>query len=373
MVHHIKERRREFLERRYQLDGSQTDHWFPDTLLLEGMFMIYTISLPNSTMLNYGDFLLTRYTTYYLHRGVQDIHIIFNHPGRLADHPKCIERNQRDKQLTSHTHTTFSDTQKVPKKWNELLQCRECKRNLVTYLGDCFLCQAPALLQGNQKMYASGSNEGAKADKAYYATASTTQNEEPKLESNAEEADTRVWLHVVKSSGKRVLIYSPDNDVLHIGLLVANTILKDIRIQTSRSSHYCSRRTYQGDGVIVHPPHSLQDTVRQHSYKPSSSMLTSYLVKTLTLTYLAHLLMYMMKYVFCLIFDWLVLCTIRSFALLSRSTTHPQQCFTLLQKKGSRRSKCILTGSTHFGIKYGSEWFSKITSFHLLMLCIVTF
>ena len=224
---------REFLERRYQLYGSQTDHWFPDTLLLEGMFMIYTIPLPNSTMLNYGDFLLTRYTTYYLHRGVQDIHIIFDHPGKLADHPKCIEQNQRDKELTSHTHTTFSDTQKVPKKWNELLQCHECKRYLVTYLGDCFLRRAPALLQGNQKMYVSRSNEGAKADKAYYATTSSTYNEEPTVESNAEEADTRVWLHVVKSSGRRVLIYSPDTDVLHIGLLVTNTIIKDIRIQTS--------------------------------------------------------------------------------------------------------------------------------------------
>ena len=34
------------------------------------------------------------------------------------------------------------------------LQYREC---LVTYLGACFLRQAPALLQGNQKMYVSGS------------------------------------------------------------------------------------------------------------------------------------------------------------------------------------------------------------------------
>ena len=82
-------------------------------------------------------------------------------------------------------------------------------------------------------MYVSGSHEGPKADKAYYATPSSTYNEEPNLESNAEEADTRVWLHVVKSSGRRVMIYSPDTDVLHIGLLVANTITKDIRIQTS--------------------------------------------------------------------------------------------------------------------------------------------
>ena len=97
---------REFPERRYQLDGCHKDHWFPDTLLLEGMFLFHTIPLPDSTMQNYGNFLLTRYTTYYLQRGVQDIHIIFDHPGRSLDHPKCIERNHRDKQLTSHTHTS---------------------------------------------------------------------------------------------------------------------------------------------------------------------------------------------------------------------------------------------------------------------------
>ena len=48
------------------------------------------------------------------------------------------------------------------------------------------------------------------------------------------------------------------------------------------------------------------------------------------------------------------------------------QCFTLFERKGSHPSKCILTGSTHFAIKYGSEWFLKTASFHLLMLCIVT-
>jgi len=156
-------------------------------------------------------------------------------PSWKISRPSQVHWAQSPRQTTyiTHTHITFSDTQKVPKKWNELLQCRECKRNLVTYLGDCFLCQAPALLQGNQKMYVSGSHEGPKADKAYYATPLSTYNEEPNLESNAEEADTRVWLHVVKSSGRRVMIYSPDTDVLHIGLLVANTITKDIRIQTS--------------------------------------------------------------------------------------------------------------------------------------------
>ena len=44
------------------------------------------------------------------------------------------------------------------------------------------------------------------------------------LSCNAVEADTRIWLHVLKSSGERKLVISPDTDVYHIGLpLIAGT------------------------------------------------------------------------------------------------------------------------------------------------------
>ena len=40
----------------------------------------------------------------------------------------------------------------------------------------------------------------------------------PQLLCNAEESDTRVWLHVVQSAGDKKLLFSPDTDVYHIGL-----------------------------------------------------------------------------------------------------------------------------------------------------------
>jgi len=40
----------------------------------------------------------------------------------------------------------------------------------------------------------------------------------PELTCNAEEADTRVWLHVKQAGGPRKLVYSPNTDVYHIGL-----------------------------------------------------------------------------------------------------------------------------------------------------------
>ena len=40
----------------------------------------------------------------------------------------------------------------------------------------------------------------------------------PTLSCGAEEADTRVWLHVLRSPGTRKQVCSPDTDVYHIGL-----------------------------------------------------------------------------------------------------------------------------------------------------------
>jgi len=42
----------------------------------------------------------------------------------------------------------------------------------------------------------------------------------PLLTCDAEESDTRVWLHVVHSAGTRKLLFSPDTDVYHIGLFL---------------------------------------------------------------------------------------------------------------------------------------------------------
>ena len=65
---------------------------------------------------------------------------------------------------------------------------------------------------------------------------STTKNAiehlEPCYHSNAEEADTRIWLHIKHSTGNRKLIFSPDTNVYHIGLtdafIASNVLLSPI-------------------------------------------------------------------------------------------------------------------------------------------------
>ena len=57
---------------------------------------------------------------------------------------------------------------------------------------------------------------------AWSITRSGVEIREERYTSNAEEADTRVWLHVREAQGKCKLVYSPDTDVYHIGLTTAD-------------------------------------------------------------------------------------------------------------------------------------------------------
>ena len=130
---------RSYLDKRYQIQ-LQDNNWTPDTVLIDGIFLIYTNPIPNTKMADYVLFLIARYAVHYLQKGVNDIHIIFDNPGRITNHPKCIEHIQRDSRFAGHqAHYTFDDNTEAPSKWSEVLKCRECKRAAVKYVGDCIL------------------------------------------------------------------------------------------------------------------------------------------------------------------------------------------------------------------------------------------
>ena len=111
-----------------------------------------------------------------------------------------------------------------------MLSCRKCKRALVEYIGDCFLRIAPKYLHEGQKLIVGGACDNTECGKAWSTTENAVEHLEPTYYSNAEEADTRVWLHIRNSAGQRKLIYSPDTDVYHIS---ANLSPQDIIIQLS--------------------------------------------------------------------------------------------------------------------------------------------
>ena len=74
------------------------------------------------------------------------------------------------------------------------------------------------------------------AEVAYSTNGDKEKLPRPTLYSNADESDTRIWLHCVHSHGAKKLLYSPDTDIYHIGLTVTHSISdQHIIVQMSKS------------------------------------------------------------------------------------------------------------------------------------------
>ena len=58
-----------------------------------------------------------------------------------------------------------------------------------------------------------GGLDGTLRNQAMYVTLTHAPQCDPLLTCNAEESDTRIWLHVINSSGLKKLVLIPDTDV----------------------------------------------------------------------------------------------------------------------------------------------------------------
>ena len=78
-----------FYQARYKdselITHSFSSNWTPDTVILEGMFLINTKPLhfhKIMTLSDYGNFLLRRFILPYFRKGSQEVHLLFDDPGR---------------------------------------------------------------------------------------------------------------------------------------------------------------------------------------------------------------------------------------------------------------------------------------------------
>jgi hypothetical protein len=146
--------------------------WVPDTVLLEGMFMIQ--SSPLSKTYNFHQyclFLLSRYVLPHLYADPKEIHIIFDNANQEMESPKVIEQARRDKlNNTSNAHKCLiiTDDVKVPSNWRcDMLNCRCCKRNLCEYLCHKILQEVHHSLRNGQKVCTAGGFQGDTSINAY--------------------------------------------------------------------------------------------------------------------------------------------------------------------------------------------------------------
>ena len=65
--------------------------WLPESVIIEGMFIINAAPIKNQSMFEYVKYLFERFLGWYIHAGVAEIHV-FDSPGNFPLHPKKIER-----------------------------------------------------------------------------------------------------------------------------------------------------------------------------------------------------------------------------------------------------------------------------------------
>ena len=123
-----------FYESRYKecnlITHTLSSEWVPDTVIIEGMFIINTKPLASQkTMASYGSFLIWRFILLHFLRGSIQVHVLFDNPGQLEENPKIFEQIRRDSTCTwlEHTCLIFFEEAEVPTKWNDTLKCRKCK------------------------------------------------------------------------------------------------------------------------------------------------------------------------------------------------------------------------------------------------------
>lgn len=107
-------------------------------------------------------------------RGTKEVHVLFQHSDRLSETPKYFERKRRDttaKVATGHTCDEFSAGRTIPSKWREnVINCRNFKRNLVLFLTQFFLHNVRKYIQPEQLFYVAGGFEGSIEDTAWFVT-----------------------------------------------------------------------------------------------------------------------------------------------------------------------------------------------------------
>ena len=73
-------------------------------------------------------------------------------------------------------------------------------------------------------------------DTAWFIKGKNKAEPDPSFSCNAEEIDTRLWLHVKNTDCTQVLVMSPDTDVYNIGLPLQCIQGKEVFVQVSNYS-----------------------------------------------------------------------------------------------------------------------------------------
>lgn len=159
-----------------------------------------------------------------------------------------LRRDKSTKEITGiyHNCTDFCSDLAVPKNWRSVLGCRNCKKKLTEYIADDMLKLITHTLRPHQQFIANAGSQ------PYATTLAKPYQLRTDLETNADEADMRIWLHCKKSCGVHKLIFSPDTDIYHIGLPIMSSFIEcEIIVQPSKHTDEKARYLHMNNFIAA--------------------------------------------------------------------------------------------------------------------------
>ena len=98
--------------------------WIPEVAVIDAMFAINTNPLrQHKTLEQYAYLLFRQFVIPHYQHGTNEVHLVFDHPGRVDFNPKDCEHKRRYGQTKStakeHNHITFTPQSAIPRPWRE--------------------------------------------------------------------------------------------------------------------------------------------------------------------------------------------------------------------------------------------------------------
>ncbi len=191
-------------------------------LVAEGMNMIYIPPSEITTFETYATYLSKRIILPYIKNGYSDIRVLFDQFETQGKSPKVFEQKRRDgsEDNTDMLYDAITDNTIVPTQWNSFLKVRENKYMLCTYLAGKLPYIVQPFLKENHKFITSGGFHRALGIAEPVAMCATNDKIFPfEFQTNHEESDTQIWLHVKDTKCSHVHVRSIDRDIGMIGIV----------------------------------------------------------------------------------------------------------------------------------------------------------
>ena len=201
-----------------------------DSIVLDAMFIVH--NTPVRFYKRFSEYLSSLFVKYVstLLKDVKEVIIAFDYQTLSDKSPKQLLRNKRDGDDFSERLIHFNRESSLPSNWKTFIKNRENKQQLVNLICEEFVLLGTKLLQPGKVIIIGGGFLD--SHKTVHVELGTSYELGTHI-TNIDEGDSLVWFYALKSKYDNIVIYSPDNDVYHIGLpLISDIINKDVVILT---------------------------------------------------------------------------------------------------------------------------------------------